>query len=413
MAESYAKPDSLPFITHYVQRRRKKRKSSLPVAVQRYFTDLTPAGGQYYSWSSNPVIDRLVFDVYSPTGSNSGLPAGIPEITANELQTVDFTYIGALPDIGYDGVNYFDGIVANIKAYDSGNNLLVDAPLDESWTNGNVAVNRAAVLGSERKGDFVIGKTGVVDDATYDPVTGAGTVVNINSLNRSFVDLSGLNIGDSFLFNITNTGSGNITVRTNSSGITLQTIGAGESLEFIATTQGIGNLRIQGAVGTQSFILNLVKQVPSTTPYATAENITDVDAELFTQDGGDWLGVDLVTNGDFSDGVNNWTVISPVTLNVVNGEAFIERNAGSVNNLPQQNITSTGNTYRTILDVISLSNSVSVFTGGVETITTDTGLFTLDETAGSDGKLRVGPTGATGATCTIDNVSTKRLLQTV
>ncbi len=198
MAESFAAPDSLPFISHYVQRRRKKRKSSLPTVVQRYFTDLAAAGGQYYYLSDAITLTgdfEIEFDAYSSDFSATGFMElstdqgnnrvninGSSEFVMNiagafknfgevvsayslnnkfnhflisrSSGTVSLYINNSLVDtfvtnntwsintIGRTFADYINGIIANLKITD-GSTLVGDFPLNEDWAVDNIAHNRA------------------------------------------------------------------------------------------------------------------------------------------------------------------------------------------------------------------------------------------------------------------------------
>ena len=99
----------------------------------RYFTDLTAASLHHYTIpSASP--DRIVMDVYSPTGITTGLPTGAPVPTAAKLDTLDFVYAGSLTEIGKNGASYFDGFIANVKLYSSGT-LIRQYDIKETWLN--------------------------------------------------------------------------------------------------------------------------------------------------------------------------------------------------------------------------------------------------------------------------------------
>jgi len=59
-------------------------------------------------------------DVYSPSGVTTGLPTGATTPTTGKLDTLDFSYTGAITEIGKNGANYFDGIISNVSLYLAG-----------------------------------------------------------------------------------------------------------------------------------------------------------------------------------------------------------------------------------------------------------------------------------------------------
>ena len=106
---------------------------NLSAVVKRYFTELASIGSQYYTIPS-VTIDRIVMDVYSSAGSATGLPTGATAPTANKLDTLDFVYSGSISELGKNGASYFDGIIANVKMYNSGT-LVRHYKINETWAN--------------------------------------------------------------------------------------------------------------------------------------------------------------------------------------------------------------------------------------------------------------------------------------
>jgi hypothetical protein len=127
------------------------------------------------------------------------------------------------------------------------------------------------------------------------------------------------------------------------------------------------------------------------------------------------LGAELVTNGDFSDGATGWTVDSPITLTVTDGQAIIERNLGNITDFPRQPIITAGMWYQVDFTVLAASHNVQIYaqgtTGASTFLVSTTGTFSAKVLAGSADSLglRIGPTGNASATCTIDNISVREL----
>ena len=97
------------------------------VIVTRNFTTLKSSGSQRFNIPQVLSGTSITMDVY-PTNGNAGLPLGAPAVTNNVYQTITFTLTGNMDYIGFDGVDYFDGIPANV---------LVDGriyKIDEDWT---------------------------------------------------------------------------------------------------------------------------------------------------------------------------------------------------------------------------------------------------------------------------------------
>lgn len=89
----------------------------------------------YYSFASALTADRIVMDVF-PLSGNAGLPTGVPSVTDEVFQTLDFTLTaGSIQEIGRNGSTYFDGWIKNVKVY-SGATLIADCALDEVMSSG-------------------------------------------------------------------------------------------------------------------------------------------------------------------------------------------------------------------------------------------------------------------------------------
>ena len=74
------------------------------------------------------------------------------------------------------------------------------------------------------------------------------------------------------------------------------------------------------------------------------------------------LGDDLVTNGDFSDGGNNWTIEAVWTIQ--DGVASGNGANGALQELTQSNVTTVGKTYKVTYDILNyVSGSVVVGSG--------------------------------------------------
>lgn len=104
--------------------------------ISRYFTTLASAGSQHYTLPEK-TVDRIVMDVYSPTGIATGLPTGAPTPTANKLETLDFTYSGTISELGKNGTDYFDGIIANVELY-NGATLVSKYKLNEDMSTAAI-----------------------------------------------------------------------------------------------------------------------------------------------------------------------------------------------------------------------------------------------------------------------------------
>jgi hypothetical protein len=108
-------------------------------AIKRYFATIGATLSQYYSIPS-VTVDRIVMDVYSPTGVTTGLPTGAPTPAANKYETLDFVYSGTIDEIGRNGSDYFNGRIANVNLY-FGGTLIHSYAIDEDLSTTTVIVD--------------------------------------------------------------------------------------------------------------------------------------------------------------------------------------------------------------------------------------------------------------------------------
>ena len=88
---------------------------TLPL-VQREFR--TNEGDDDFATHPPITVDRIVMDVCPKAGNgNTGLPTGAPAVIDNVLQTIDFAYVGVISELYRNGLDYFSGIIANVKYY--------------------------------------------------------------------------------------------------------------------------------------------------------------------------------------------------------------------------------------------------------------------------------------------------------
>ena len=123
------------------------------------------------------------------------------------------------------------------------------------------------------------------------------------------------------------------------------------------------------------------------------------------------LGSELVTNGDFSNGTNNWTNNGISTLSVSNGVMTINRNTSSVSNQCYQELTTVnGSQYIFSINQIAASQGIQLVIGGTTysnfpvTLGIRRILFTASSTTT---RISINPSDSSTATAQIDDVSVK------
>ena len=313
--------------------------------------------------------------------------------------TANFNFIGR-----FQFGEYFIGVISEVKITD-GTDLIRYYKIDEDFSTTDVLKNSATTLGSElwtnppstigarwtdngggsyshtgATGDeLIITTAGLVEDAAYLCTlvkTGTGAV----RFHLGGAPTNGYNISET----ITTAGTYTFALR-------------GESV----TTDSI---RIE-PINTTAFEVSGIT-VKKAEGYGEAISITS--SELFTLEGADWIGSELVTNGDFSVDAN-WT--KNTNTSISGGEGVSDgSNVGTVIGFEQEIGAISGAIYKVNFDINSISGSNLA-------VTVSTSVFSYKSAIGSYSEIieandtEVKVRYLAGTISTIDNVSVKRILQ--
>jgi len=241
-----------PLVTSLVQ----PLVTPLVAPFQRFFTTLASASSQNGSFTAAVTCDRIVMDVNSPTGSNTGLPTGAPVPTANKLVTLDFAFAGGtIQDFGKNGASFFDGIIANIRLF-NGPTLVASVNWDgdgsASETNKidgsnpllltNITTADAELFTRQTDGDFL--GVDVVINGSFatdtDWTKGGATTISGGAANFVAAGENALfqNVLGSSLYRV------NFDITAFTSGLITVWSGANESSTTNAKVSGIGNKTI-------------------------------------------------------------------------------------------------------------------------------------------------------------------------
>lgn len=112
---------------------------------ENYYTESYFTNFEFSKLTFEPtsLVDRIVMDVYSPSGTATGLPTGAPSPVAGKLTTIDFEHSGPISTIGWTPQQgYFEGCIRNVRMYNS-TALIHHFLIDEDFTTETVAVDRA------------------------------------------------------------------------------------------------------------------------------------------------------------------------------------------------------------------------------------------------------------------------------
>ena len=125
-------------------------------------------------------------------------------------------------------------------------------------------------------------------------------------------------------------------------------------------------------------------------------------------------GNELVTNGNGTT-TAGWTTSGIAIFTSDGSEFFVDRNGSGVTNGPRQaGILTTGKVYKVTADIISLTDTFSIYMGAAtveaEAKFTVVGLGQVRYITATGADLFIQATGAGFATATIDNVSVKEVL---
>ena len=123
------------------------------------------------------------------------------------------------------------------------------------------------------------------------------------------------------------------------------------------------------------------------------------------------LGNELVINGDFSNGLTSWSTQIPTgqTVEVTSSQLHVDYDhtatLGSTG--VNQAILTAGKTYKTVIDVVSLTGQLRVQVGGVTHDISTTGTHTLYSTASSTTFYVIRRNNTASCEFTVDSVSVK------
>ena len=173
----------------------------------------------------------------------------------------------------YVAANIWGGILANLKIWDNGT-LTHWLPIDDA---GDILANRATTLGDNIWTDSV-----TVGTISENVIVTVGATYLIETENP---DITVTVLGGNPNFAIGETGGSHIFTPT-SSPIAITSGGASTAGTTISLRRADG--------------------------YGTVVNGNDDDSQVYTQQStGEWLGQELVANGGFDNGVDNWVSFDP------------------------------------------------------------------------------------------------------
>lgn len=338
----------------------------------RNISVLDSSSSQYFDIGSSITADRIVIDVY-PTSGNSGLPTGVPSVTDGTFQELDYTLSGgSVQYIGRNGSSYFDGYIKNVRIY-NGSTLLVDSPLDESWTSSTKARNRAADIA-------VISTTAptTTNSPWTDNADGSFSIDGSQGGNTNIYYQNVMTLDNDYLLIIVVSDSTAGGVRPYSSEINSETVTSGNgTFEFEFTPSSNDDINIQANSdfdGTVTFEIIDVTVAPA---YLVPINIEPRNSNPFALNislsGREWSksvpGHDIRTEGDSLMAGAYGNAVNAELASLIVGQAVTNTAVGgSTMDEVLARVTSPGNS--------PLLNRVTVFWDGYQN-----GLTTVSEYA--------------------------------
>lgn len=179
-------------------------------------------GDSYATHTERTNVARIVMGVL-PATDNTGLPDGAPTVTAGTYQVIDFTFTGSsITSPCQNGVDNFDGVVADIYYYDSLGELVDSWSVDEygsdTQTNDADSSNNLTLNGISHSTDWYELQTSGDYDGKYlgyerwaDPTLGSQWTdlgdgvydyVGDGTFNRLYIG-NAITAGDTYLFSLT------------------------------------------------------------------------------------------------------------------------------------------------------------------------------------------------------------------
>mgnify|MGYP000424554464 CR=1 FL=1 len=262
--------------------------------------------------------------------------AGVPMLTLDGIDYPENTLLSYVGSVVFNvmsqksGSEFLSGILANLKIYDAGT-LVRNYPINDGK---NILANAATALGNE------------IDGLTYALTTAIGGVASVVLSSLSV-------IGKTYLVEVSYSGVvGDASVRIG--GFSGPSFTGTGTIEFVATATTTVNDILGALTGVTSGSVTV--SIKEADGYGTIVNGNDDDWGLFDkQANGDWLGQELLFNGDFSQGASGWSGTVDTTIFADNKLYY----NGTTNNVIYQNSISNKGEYLVTADIESFTRNES------------------------------------------------------
>jgi len=378
-------------------------------------------GGVSHDYSTIPLtVNKLNSGLLKRVGTTTTLTVnGVSEAITTSSASVSYDQFGAI------GASFFpNSIPANIGFTDAGTPIRF-YPLDENFGETPIVKNSLAVLGPEKivNGSDLIDTNGwTAVNSTLAVADGGLRVIDDGAFSTGYQSFTTA-IGTTYKIRVTRDATSSGSNSTVGYGSTIpaglnygefeEVFTSNKTREWVFTATTTISYIGLGSQGTASATYSniTVKQADG---YGTAINISESD--LFTlQSNGDYLGVERVVNGDFSDGDTGWGVGAGWTI-----ASGVASQSGDTSNLSSTGISiSEDNRYLTSFDIDfvipqgKINASVGATFGVDIAFSSGDTSFSQVITAGAAGSffLRGNTSGSGFFMGNIDNVSVKQILE--
>jgi hypothetical protein len=314
------------------------------------------------------------------------------------------------------GLNYFDGIIANVKFTDLTNATTTTFALDTPV--GDIEYSEENVFGSELSEvslyTVTAGLSQIIDDTTLRILTDSGGALTA-------VTAFGSSDANSYILTFTATNSGGALNITDGNGaVTYFSSAASGDFEVVIPPNGLRFKRGFGGVLNDILVTNIsIREISNAVQYIGIPDINEATParEEFTLVDGDWLGSELIVNGDFATD-SDWTKSAQVTIS--GGNLNLISNDGSFQSASQVlGSAETGNIYQAttttsgyVSGQAKLSWSGDASPTGNQNIPTGIGTYEVSWPHNGNASSAFTIGRVSGVTdVSIDNVSVKRILE--
>ena len=319
------------------------------------------------------------------------------------------------------GLLFFEGIISNVKLTDittPANSLpfgLDELTQDYEYPTGNV-------FGPELAPANAAGWTSQ-NGAILSDIEGGISIENNPTFGTAQLYLTA-SVGDTFVLNLNLQSADSQTVVNNvDTDLGATTLALGDNRLVFTITGASPSIRVllnSTNSGDVSELISIsLQQVTNVLNY---RNIALDVRETLTLTDGDWLGDELVTNGDFANGLTGWSAGANGAISNLANTLVVTDSGGAYGRAVTPLVFAAGNTYTVSFEIVSLTTSIARFgvtnnsNGAAETSLLDISVagvqaFPYAASLSTNYVTLLNQDGVSGRESVWDNVSVKRLIE--